>query len=728
MESHRPNIDEKAIFAIVLACAIVAAFALAAARPAPAYADEPKTLPLLMIVVGFDGGDENASTHVAGRNAGTAHPIPYNADYDWHETVFGTENSLASYYLDMSGNAFTFAPADETCSSWAEGNYNAADREYDGVVHVTLHRPHGAWGRVAEDLALAQECGEVALEAFRAAAPFVDYASYDKNGDKLLTTDELAVAICVAGYDASPFDNPDRTDIPVLWPHAGVLSDFDNPENRVDGIVLDSYIAIPENLTFDTGTPTRVEQEPLGILYHELGHYLGLPDLYALNDNPESSPWGAYEIGMLSLMATGPWAEVADASSPIGHSYEPTGFDPWSRYVLGWSIPDVAKTSGDYRVASQLSVDGYCSLLIPTSDPREYFLIENRQPEGHDAGLAFEYAGGNTRGGIVIWHIDKDTYKTYGADNRVNDTDHAPAIMQQCFEVHDDSYTTDLAQGAPYHLEPFFDARSCQDNLADASIAIELPLYNDDPAQDDPAHRTESGITLSFPSDSAREMTVHVEFADETAGTASRAYPLNAAEKRALREGAGTLGKIASAALAAETSADIAIVDAGSIYAGLPEGAISWSDAYGVLSNDANIVCYDLTGAQLIEIAEQSLDVERPYRCIANALDALREFDGIEQLPTIDAIAPNADAALTFANMTYDVHWNEPSGNRIDNVAVGGAPIDRTTTYRVALAPDVVERYELFGALSPNTLLLWGTPADALRSFLEHPNWEQVAQ
>ena len=100
--------------------------------------DQTKTMPLLMIVVGFDN-------------------VAYGDDYDWGSTVFSDQAedwSLQKYYLDNSYGKFTFVPAKET-SHYVEGedsvNTNIYDKVNDGIVHVNLDMDHDDWTFAAED-------------------------------------------------------------------------------------------------------------------------------------------------------------------------------------------------------------------------------------------------------------------------------------------------------------------------------------------------------------------------------------------------------------------------------------------------------------------------------------------------------------------------------------------------------------------------------------------------
>lgn len=111
-----------------------------------------KTLPLLIIVIGFDG-------------------TPYRDDYDWGSTIFKGEYSLATYYTDMSFGQFTFEPMNELSAYGVGDNTNQADCVNDGIVHVTLETPHYTWVNLDEyetaTLTLAL------IEALRAADPYV---------------------------------------------------------------------------------------------------------------------------------------------------------------------------------------------------------------------------------------------------------------------------------------------------------------------------------------------------------------------------------------------------------------------------------------------------------------------------------------------------------------------------------------------------------------------------
>lgn len=443
-----------------------------------AYADEVHEIPLVMIVVEYDGGSDPEAA------------VLYDDDYNWSAALFSEGESPASYYRDMSGGSFTFTPAKETSETGVDDNTNNADRVDDGVIHVTLRERHDAWGAVNVDRDVTSDFVQMVMRALDAASSRIDFAAYDTNGDGVISQDELAICLCIAGYEASPITDFRRTDVPLMWAHAGILAFTSARDQTVDNLRFETYIAISERYWEEYDPIETAEYEPLGIVYHELGHALGLPDLYTVKYT--EGAWSDSKIGPLSLMDEGGWqyADVGDGLRNI-----PTALDAWSRYVLGWTEPTIVAHSGDFRVSSQLSDSGYTALIIPTRDPDEYFLVENRQAEGHDVSLAPDYLG---PGGVVIWHVDNAMYERYYDANQVNDANHRPAVM------------ADDAAG---------------------ETSVNLMLYSNE--NDTPDALENAGITLQFDANPGRDTIVHVEL-DDKAGVLNTTHLLNDVAKSQL--------------------------------------------------------------------------------------------------------------------------------------------------------------------------------------------------
>jgi len=118
----------------------------------------------------------------------------------------------------------------------------------------------------------------------------------------------------------------------------------------------------------------------IGVISHEVGHLLGLPDMY------DGVAGGGNGIGSYSVMANA-WG--FDGNPPL--------MDPWSKKQLGWVTPTVLSKSGDYSIEAVYETGQVYQ--INQGFPRgEYLLIENRQPNGIES---------LPQGGLAIWHIDE---------------------------------------------------------------------------------------------------------------------------------------------------------------------------------------------------------------------------------------------------------------------------------------------------------------------------------
>ena len=430
------------------------------ARKAAADGAPQKTLPLAVIVVGLDN-------------------IEYSRAYDWSETIFTGERSVAAYYDEMSFGSFTFSPVAETSAYGVGGNCNTADRENDGVIHVTLAEPHRDWTLEERASETDYRMIRMLMHALEQAAAVMDFAAYDSNGDGAITTNELAVAFVIAGYEASLGDSyPQGGPAYYLWSHAWSIDEAIGEHGwtmtlpRYDGVTLSSYIAIAERLN-------ATQQEPISLLAHELGHYLGLPDLYP---TAGGGPWSAYEVLFLSLMASGAWCEDENGS------YQPCAMDAWCRCTLGWHTPVTADRDGVYAAAAANSPDGYAAVKLPTQRAEEYYLIENRQPAGWDSGLARIYIGEMKTGGLIFWHVDEAVVRAQLARNAVNNPDHRPGVMPLYPESADGVFGYLGAQSTVHMGRPF---------LGPAAGVVDLPLYGGGTHADLRGARFASGLKVT---------------------------------------------------------------------------------------------------------------------------------------------------------------------------------------------------------------------------------------
>jgi M6 family metalloprotease-like protein len=279
------------------------------------------------------------------------------------DTVFGAVNSARDYYLQVSGNAFTFEraglfgwfPASRPASYWW-GPPDTNDSDHDGWVNPHVQK----W-----------------TEAIRDADPQFNFGAFDVNphDGHLRPEDELGVLIVI------PQNGPFGSNRSV------VSREYPNPMPLVvDGttipVIAEVYIGAPPNR---------------GVVAHELGHLLAnLPDLYfALPNDPQ---WNG--IPFDNPFAAGDYCLM-------DNTYNGAHFCPFLRLKLGWLRPRLVCRSGRYQLQAIESGREVLVLLHPSRGTREYFIIENRFKDGsYDSALPDR--------GLGIWHVIEDP-ATYGS-------------------------------------------------------------------------------------------------------------------------------------------------------------------------------------------------------------------------------------------------------------------------------------------------------------------------
>ena len=313
---------------------------------------------------------------------------------DWADFFFGATDSVQQYYQETSYQQLDLAPASESSG--------AAN---DGIVGwVTLAYAHPNISSVNDTMR------KTAKDALAAADPFVNFASFDADGDGFIQSSELHIVFIYAGYEGSFSGSPALACGNQMWAHRANLGEV----VQADGVTLLSaqgkggYAAVGEwHCTSNNGPGHKAT---LGPAVHELGHDLGLPDLYDIE--PAGSP-SSYGVGNWAAMGTGAWNFIAGnfyGTSPAYH-------DPFSKSYLGWLTPTqvlnpqaallIAPAATSPQVVQLRDNPGKVDWEFRyTSGSGEYFLVENRQKLGYDAGLP--------GCGLLIWHIDEGvTYTNF---------------------------------------------------------------------------------------------------------------------------------------------------------------------------------------------------------------------------------------------------------------------------------------------------------------------------
>jgi len=316
---------------------------------------------------------------------------------DWSDKVFGPTGSIRQYYNEVSYGNLTLAPAEETF-----GTVN------DGVVGwLTLPYNHPNTGG---NLGFANQ--QVTRDAILAADPFVNFATFDTNGNGYISFDELHIMVVLAGYETAYGGS--NTCSPSVWAHEFYL---EATAPIVDGKRVASsygnggYTQFGEWHCELGETPGHAAT--IGPIVHELGHDLGLPDMYDVDGDTEG-------IGRWGIMGSGGW----NRSGPSAYDGDsPAHPDPWSRWYEGWLTPTQVVSSTLDRAIPQVETNPAVFQLLNNpngvdwvfesySGIGEYYLIENRQQVGFDVGLP--------GCGLLIWHIDESVVSDNSANANQN--------------------------------------------------------------------------------------------------------------------------------------------------------------------------------------------------------------------------------------------------------------------------------------------------------------------
>lgn len=127
---------------------------------------------------------------------------------------------------------------------------------------------------------------------------------------------------------------------------------------------------------------------PLGVMAHEFGHVLTLPDLYNT-----SVFGGASVVGTWDLMDAGPY---------LNGGANPAHFGAWCKTYLNWISPQVINSRASISLAPIETGPSTQVVKIPvqSGSAKEYFLAEYRSKT---AGSYDQYIPAT---GLLIWHID----------------------------------------------------------------------------------------------------------------------------------------------------------------------------------------------------------------------------------------------------------------------------------------------------------------------------------
>jgi M6 family metalloprotease-like protein len=268
---------------------------------------------------------------------------------------------------------------------------------------------------------------EFVWDMIDAADPTVDFSVFDNDGDG----DVECVIVTHDGIGGDCGSPP--ADANDIWAHRWSLSSAPGvaPYVTDDGVTIDVFtvqaaMSCPDAL----GNSIMIE---IGVFCHELGHSLGLADLY---DTQKTDAWGNFTtatysagLGHWALMAAGNWNTEA----------HPAHMCAWSKAELGWLSPSVVSSDLIHWPIASVSLRPTAFKLWTNGTPgSEYFMVENRTRDGFDVDLHGE--------GLLIYHVD---------ENEANNGDEThKRVDLECEDQAGADHTTDaddLDEGDPFY-------------------------------------------------------------------------------------------------------------------------------------------------------------------------------------------------------------------------------------------------------------------------------------
>ena len=287
----------------------------------------------------------------------------------------GETGSIRDYYLEISYGEFD---AQTDIMGWftsSENHIHYGDDTQGSHNHVR------------------QMIGDAIDEA---EAQGVNWSQYDNDGNGYVD----GINIVHAGQGAEEGNGAN------IWSHIWNLGNY---ARYYDGVWIDSYAINPEKQNSGySGVPGLTH---IGVISHEFGHALGLPDLY-------DTDYSSSGIGTWGLMSGGSWG--GNGSSP----WYPAHMCAWAKIELGWidpiSLDDEISLTIDLENVEENPI--VIKLNGSIKNNNQYFLFENRQQIGSDQTLK--------NSGLLIWHINESQNGNSDDYNRLVDLEQADGLFQ----------------------------------------------------------------------------------------------------------------------------------------------------------------------------------------------------------------------------------------------------------------------------------------------------------
>ncbi len=366
----------------------------------PQRAATTGTMKNLVLLVGFS---DLPFTRTKAEYEALFNTIGYTAD--------GAQGSVKDFYKEIS--------------------YNQLNVDSVVVEPVTLANGYAYYGGDGGTGLRPREMVQEALAAVEARG--FNFSTVDSDGDGWVD----GLTVIHAGGGAEYGGN----DYNYIWSHKwSMVSTV-----TYDGKSMRMYHTEPERRGWDS-SPSSWGITRIGVICHENGHFLGLPDLYDYGSDSSG-------VGDFCLMASGSWNGNSGT--------QPAQPSAWCKMMLAWLTPTEVTASGTYPVP-RVEDNQTVYRLRGAFPSTQYFLIENRQGFGFDASLP-----GSTRG-LLIWHVDETIYNN-------NDQTHYRVDLEEAGGTQDLELNANSGNDADYFRAgtlTTFNSGTTPNNRSYAGVAL----------------------------------------------------------------------------------------------------------------------------------------------------------------------------------------------------------------------------------------------------------------
>ena len=289
---------------------------------------------------------------------------------EFPDKKFTVPSPRASIYNLFNQQYYSDNGATGSVLDWFRDNLGGAGSFSFEVCDVVTLPNEMAWYGANADGVTDRNIKQLVAHACQAAdAAGVDFTRFDFDRDGIVDN----VFLLFAGHNEAE-GGGDNT----LWPQSWNIADL--------GLTLDGMKISNFSLYSEYSGPSGYNFAGIGTICHEYCHFLGLPDLYDVNDEKEGRSDGLF--GSLSIM---------DQGNYNNNGRTPPYLTVFERQIIGLATTVPVRQERELLVTP---VQQTASVwVLPAGTTGEDFWLEYRDGTKWDAHI-----GG---AGLVVYHIDK---------------------------------------------------------------------------------------------------------------------------------------------------------------------------------------------------------------------------------------------------------------------------------------------------------------------------------